>query len=326
MLPQDDSLRAWAGAGALLAAAGRLGLPPLPWWPARLAAAPPAARVFLLVGLHPATAILLRLRLDGWLQPWQASLALWLGGGGALLLMLAAAGERHAARRAAWLGASHWSGLLAAGSQATLAAIWVLAAGMVLVQLQTVMVRWPVAVRRTLLAIGGLALAAAGLLSGLARADSAPAVLRLAAATLAVWVLGCWWRETSGDRFLRPGEPSRRPALAFLAPWARMGQRKGPLPALAGMAVPGLGRIASGFDRIVLAGLVEGLDRVGHGAGWLVAWTDRRGQDAVWSGASRLLGLAGRATVRVASDRPRRLLILGLLAILGLAWIGGSLG
>lgn len=319
-----DARAGWAGLGLLLAVAGRLGLPPLPWWPARITAAPPAVRVFLLAGLHPVTALLLWDRLDAWLLPWHLTLASWLGGAVSLLAIMAAAGERQAARRAAWLGMGHWAGLLAAGG--ALPAAWVLGGGLALVQLQTILVRWPAARQRALLGIGGAAVITAGMLSGLASVDGGPALLRLAGALLSVWVLGRWWQEAAMVAALPPSPTLRRPAVAMLARLARLGQGAGPLPLLVGAAARLLGQTVAGFDRIVLAGVADGLGLIGLGLGWTVAWIDRRGQDLFYGGISRLLAAAGHATVRAAGGRPQRVLAVAVALILGLAWLGRAGG
>lgn len=324
-LAPESGVASWAGVAVVLAVASRLGLPPLPWWPARLTAAPSAVRVFLLAGLHPATAILLWFRLADWLQPWHEVLAQWFGGSAAVLLMLAAAGERHAARRATWLGASHWAGLLVAAG-APLAAVWSLAFGMGLVQLQTVFVRWPVAWQRLCLAAGSAGVLAAAVLSPPADPASGPAMLRLAAAMLSVWVFYRWLRDAASAAILPPAPLQRRPAVAPLAGVARRGQGSGPLPLLAGVSVRALGRLVAGFDRIVLAGVADGLGWIALGLGWLVAWIDRRGQDAVYGGAAAGIRLTGRAVVQVAGGRSRRALAAALLVILGLAWLGRSAG
>jgi hypothetical protein len=326
LLPQDGGLHAWAGAAVLLVVACRLGLPPLPWWPARISAAPPAVRVFLLGGLHPATAILLLHRLQAWMLPWQAAFALWLGGFMSFLLIMAAGGERHPARRLAWLGTGHWVGLLAAEPDSVPAAAAILAVGLILVQLHAILVRWPAAVRKAMLTVGGLALLTAAMVSGLARPAGLPGLVRLAAVLSTAWILRCWWHETARAEVLPLPLVLRRPALGSMIRLARLGQGGGPLPTLIARVIPGCGRIIADFDRIVLAGLAEGMGRVVLGTGWIVAWLDRQGQDLVYGGASRLLAFAGRTTVIVAGGHSRRLLILALLVILGLAWIGRSLG
>lgn len=313
----------WAGGAVLLAVVCRLGLPPLPWWPARATAAPPAVRVFLLAGVHPATAILLWYRLAAWLQPWHHALALWFGAAAALLLIMAAAGERHGPRRAAWLGASQWAGLLAAGSDPLLCRhVVLLAVGLGLVHMQAVLVRWPVALQRSLLCAGGVVILWAGLVSGLARLDTVPAFLRLAAASMTAWVLICWWFEAARVDVVSVTRAWRRPAATSLAGLARLGRSAGPIPTMVAMTVRFLGRVVSDFDRIVLAGIVQNAGWLVLGTGRLVAWMDRRGQDILHAGAVRLLELAGSATVRAAAGSPQRLLLVALIVILGLAWIG----
>lgn len=331
------------GAGLLLAVTGRLGLAPLSWWPARVAGAPPAVRVFLLAGLHPATALLLWRRFDLWLEPWHLTLVVWLGSLGALLAIAAAAGERPAARRALWLGIGLWGGLLAslAGSGPglgltpdTTAAIGLLAAGLTLMHLQVAMPRWPVFGQRLLLLVGGLTALAALLLGERSAPWDLPAIPRLAAVLLAVWVLWRWLREFGGGQESgrlhesgRPGArlvavPARRPALAALAPVARLGQSPGPVVAAARAAAGWLARLAADIDRVVLGGVSEGLGWIALGAGWLVAWIDRRGLDGLDRGAGRLFALAGRGTARVASGRPGLVLVWAVLVVLALSLLG----
>lgn len=325
LLEPGQGLPDWLGLGVLLAAVCRLGLPPLPWWPGRLAASPPAVRVFLLAGLHPATALVLWHRLAPWLQPWHQTIALWFGSGAALLLILAAAGERNAARRAAWLGASQWAGLLAAGRE-PLWTIWLLAAGLALVQLSIILVRWPAARQKLLLVAGGAVVLAVGLLTVRERSPSLPAILRLSAWLLAIWILWRWSREQFRLRSLPPPASLRRPAVAALGGLARLGQTNDPLSLLAGVVTRCLGRLVADFDRVVLAGVAEGLGWIGLGSGWLVAWLDRRGQDAVYLGALGLLRLGGQLVVYAAGGSQRRVLLAALLVLLGLIWLGSAAG
>ena len=310
----------WAGIGVVLAVVLRLGLPPCPWWPARVAGAPAAVRVFLLGGLHPATALLLWRKVDLWLQPWHVTVAVWFGVVGSLLAILAAAGERHAARRAAWLGISFWGGLLAAG-QPSVTAIMVLAVGLVLVQLQAAMPRWPALARRALLLAGGGAAAVATLPTAL---DAAASVLRLLTLLVAAWVLLAWLRELG-----RPGAASatdaiRRAPLGPLAPIARLGQQAGSVVVAARATVRGLSRVVTDFDRVVLAGVGEGLGWITLGVGWFVTWIDRRGLDGVDHGFERLFRLAGRGVAAAAGGQPGWVLGWAVVVVLGLALAGSG--
>ncbi len=307
----------WAGFGVVVAVVLRLGLPPGPWWPARVVGAPPAVRVFLLGGLHPATALLLWRKVDLWLLPWHLTLASWLGAAGAVLAILAAAGERHAARRAAWLGISAWGSLLAAG-QPSVAGIMVLALGLVLVQLQAAMPRWPARWRRLLLLAGGVA----ALATLPAVPAGAPAVLRLVALPIAAWVLLAWLREIGRPGATAAADTIRRAPLGPLAPIARLGQQAGSVVVAARSTIAGLSRVVVDFDRVVLAGVSEGLGWMALGAGWLVTWVDRRGLDGVDEGAQRLSRLAGRAVSAAAGGSPGWVLGWVVVAVLGLALAG----
>ncbi len=153
----------WSGVGLLLVAAARLGLPPFGPWPTRLAATPPAVRVFLHACLHPLTAMVIWWRLEAWLLPWHRDVALWLGGFTALAAVLAATGERQLPRRAALLTTTAWAALLVLGVEvgarpwASLVAVTL---GGMLAHLVAAGPRWPRAVRRLLLTLVAVALLA----------------------------------------------------------------------------------------------------------------------------------------------------------------------
>jgi hypothetical protein len=323
----------WAGVAVLVAVACRLGLPPLPPWPAREASAPPAVRIFLHAGLHPLTALVLWQRLDAWLLPWHRDLALWLGGVGSLLLALAAAGERHGARRAALLGASRWAALLAVASHELLPpwAPWLLAGGLATIQLVAATPRWPLWTRRLLLVAGTVAALPAGVPGGplsLAKPwlDAAPASLLLHAATFLMLRI-CWvWFEDLRRPVIQAGELRlRRPAMELLRPLARVarGEHRGPRPVAA--LVGHLARLTADVDRLILSGVIEGLGWIGVGAGWSVAWLDRRGFDAVNHGLAGFCGAAGRAGARAAGARPGRVLGWLMVMVLALSLLGRSL-
>lgn len=312
----------WAGLGVVIAVAIRLGLPPLPWWPARTLGAPPAVRVFLMAGLHPVTAFILWRELEAWLVPWHFTLAVWLGTVGALLAIAVAAGERYAPRRAAWLAIAQWGGMLAAISPVdAMDAVGLLAGGLVLVHLQLAMPRLPLPWRRLLLLLGAAAVVLAAVLSGLTSPASLPALLRLPVMGLTVWIFWRWLREPGQPGTVAPGAVVRRPAVGILAPLARYGQGSGPLVAAVGAAARGLARVAADIDRLVLGGVSEGLGWMGVGAGWLVAWLDRRGLDGLDRGADLFLQHAGFAVTRMAAARPVMwaVLVILLLCAAGLA-------
>ncbi len=97
---------------------------------------------------------------------------------------------------------------------------------------------------------------------------------------------------------------------------ARISRRPGPLPRLAIAASQRLARLVSDVDRVVLDGVVEGLALLGMGAGWLVAWCDRRGLDAAERGLLLLAGTVGRCSRQLAEARPAHLMFwLGALAM-----------
>ncbi len=323
----------WAGLAVLMAVLCRLGLPPLPPWPARVASAPPAIRIFLHAGLHPLTAFVLWQRLDAWLLPWHRELALWLGGAGALLLALAAAGERHGSRRAALLGASRWAALLAASSHEMVPswAPWLLAAGMAVIQIVSATPRWPLWSRRMLLVAGALAALPAGVpagplsLVGTWLGASAPALL-LHAATFLMLRL-CWvWFEDLRRPVVQAGEMHlRRPAMERLRPLARLARGDMVRHRPVAITVAWLGRLTADIDRVVLTGVIEGLGWMGVGAGWAVAWLDRRGMDALDHGLTGLSGMTGRACTRAAGVRPGRALAWAVTVVLVLTLVGRSL-
>jgi hypothetical protein len=97
---------------------------------------------------------------------------------------------------------------------------------------------------------------------------------------------------------------------------ARISRRPGPLPSLVAVTSHQLARLVAATDRIVLDGVAEGLALLGVGAGWMVAWVDRRATDGVEYGVGRLVSTCGRWTRELASGRPSRsLLWLGVLAL-----------
>ena len=333
LLDLGRSALPWAGLGVLLAVLCRLGVPPAPPWPAGVAAAPPSVRIFLHAGLHPLTALILWHRLDVWLLPWHRELALWLGALGALLLVLAAAGERHGGRRAAYLGVSRWAALLAVASHETLPgwAPWLLAVGLALIQLAVATPRWPRRTRRILLAVGGLAALPAGVPAGMLTLagpwlNRSPQSLLLHAATLLMLrVLWTWWEDLRRPLVL-PDPASRRtsslPILADLARWGRGGDlTPGPATAM----VRGLARITADIDRLILDGILEGIGWITLGAGWAVAWLDRRGLDALDHGLDTFTGAVGRACARSAGARPGVVLLWSILIVLAFTLLGRTL-
>ena len=323
----------WAGAGLLVAVACRLGLPPVPPWPVRAALATPAVRIFLHAGLHPLTALILWGRLDGWLLPWHREAALWLGAMGALLLTLAAAGERHGARRAAYLGAGRWAALLATASFEALPAWlpWLVAAGLALIHTAEALPRWPVSARRALLAVGLVLAVPAGAPAGPLSPvgvwlNLSSASMLLHAATLLTLVVGwSWWRELD-----RPWSPDAAAegsaALPGLTRLARRWRRPTAAGEPVGPVVGGLSRVAAGVDRHVLDGVVEGLGLLTQGTGWLVAWLDRRGLDAAGLGLGRLVTALGAASEAAVNGRPGRSLAWVVIAMLAVTLVLGLRG
>jgi hypothetical protein len=324
----------WAGLGVVLAITARLGLPPLLAWPAATASAPPAARVFLHAALHPVTALVLWQRLDVWLLPWHRELALWLGCVGCLALASAALGEPHLARRAALVGASRWAAVWAAAAYGQLEAWtpWLLAGGLVAIQLATVGVRAPLPWRRALLLTGVAAAVPAGVPEGLLSGARpgfamAPPTLLLHVATFMLLLTARrWWDDLAGRAPRR--EPARGidpapPALFLRA--ARLGRARGPVLALAEGTGRSLSRLVSTTDRVVLTGVAEGLGWIALGIGWVVAWLDRRGPDAV-DRSGRAAGEAlGRLATGMASGHPGGMLAWSLGLVLVLAIVGRTL-
>ena len=103
-------------------------------------------------------------------------------------------------------------------------------------------------------------------------------------------------------------------------------QGPGPLYRLTEAVTSGLARIAAEIDRIVLDGVVEGLGWMGLGAGWLVAWIDRRGLDALDHGAAVLVTAVGRGCARAAGGRSWRVLAWATVTATALVLLGWSLG
>lgn len=318
----------WAGLGLLLVVIVRLGLPPIGPWPARLAASPPVVRVFLHAGLHPLTALMLWWRLETWLLPWHGVLALWLGAASALAAAVAAAGERQLPRRAALLSCAAWGGLLALGAQVGQrpwsALVAVIIASM-LVHLVAAGPRWPRVLRRWLLAVVAAAPVAAALQVATAAPDLGASMLAARivvglASIVALLVLGHWWRTLAPAH-----EANATPRGAFLPAaerLARLSRQPGPLPSLVAVGSQQLARLVATVDRIVLDGVVEGLAVISLGAGWLVAWCDRRAMDGIEFGVTRLVAATGRWSRDLAAGRPSRLVFWLGLAALGLMLLG----
>jgi len=319
-LDQGRSALPFAGLGVLLAVTARLGLPPLPLWPPRVAGAPPAVRIGLHAGLHPATALLLWHRLDAWLLPWHRTAAIWFGAAGALLLLMAAAGERHGARRAAWLGTAQWAGLFAACAAGPVpqALVWWLAAGLAVVHGAVGVARFPLVLRRTALGVGILAAFAVAIKSGVASRTNAATVVQFVVALGTAGIFWRWWRELPQPASADPGPGPRRAPLAVMSAVTRLGQGPGPLYALLERLQRLLARLVAGFDRFVLDGICEGLGWFGVGLGWLAAWLDRRGLDLVDHGAGVLVGHLGRGAAEAVGRHPARVLIWTLVTVLGL--------
>jgi len=323
LLAIDDLARPalpWAGLGLLIAVLARLGLAPLPWWTVRVAAAPPAVRFFQQAGLHPVTALILWHRLDPWLLPWHRSIAMGCGLVGAILMILAAAGERHGARRAAFIGGSRWGAVLtlAAAGLLPLWGPWALAAAMALVNLAAATPRWPLAVRRGLLAVGGLFAVAMGLpFQG--GGDLIITIPLGLAALMSLYVLARWWRELGQSRDAETGELrslSNQPGLVWLAS-VGLSPVSGFL--LARRAAAWLANLVADIDRVVIDGIVEGLGWCALGAGWLAAWIDRRGLDALGHGATNIAVGLGRGCLRAAGQHPGWIMTGSAAAILLLA-------
>lgn len=317
----------WAGLGLLLVVAARLGLPPVGPWPSRLAASPPAVRLFLHAAVYPLTAHLLWWRLDPWLLPWHRHVALGLGGLAALAALLAATGERQLSRRAALLGAAFWSGLLALtvhGEGPSWLALGTTTAGAMAVQLTASAPRWPRRWRRALLASAGVAvLAAAGL--AVAKNGWRPAPLSTAGVslTLIALVLGHWWRTVavSADANTEPRQAAW-PAMAWLA---RQSRRPGPLSWFFELITRRLSALVASVDKVVLDGVVEGMALMSLGAGWMVAWCDRRGLDAVERALAGVSLAAGRWTRALVAAGPARLVLMLGVLIMTLILLGGGL-
>ena len=316
----------WTGLGLLLLVAARLGLPPVGPWPARLAASPPAVRVFLQSSLYPLTAHLLWWRLDIWLLPWHRHAGMWLGGLAALAAVLAAAGERQLPRRAALLGAAAWAGLLPLtvwGDEPSWLVLAAVAVGAMALQLVAAGPRWPRRWRRGLLLTGGVGLvlgAGAGVRDASSLVVALPVLLWL---ILLLVVLIHWWRNVAPSReaAMEPRQ-SAWPRLTWLA---RQSRRPGPLPRLTAVATQRLSNLVAAIDKVVLDGVVEGLALMSLGAGWLVAWADRRGLDAVERGFTSLTVSTGRWTRTLVTAGPSRLVFLVGLLVMALILVGGRL-
>jgi len=327
-LDQTELALPWAGVGVLLAVAARLGLPPLPAWSPRLAGAPPAVRVVLHAGLHPATALLLWQRVDLWVLPWHRTTAVWLGTIGAVALILAAAGERHGARRAAWLGASLWASLFAAtaGGPVGTSLVWLLVGALALVEVAVAVPRLSLAWRRALLPVGVAGAIAVVVVGSLSTGLDPAAILRLGAALVALWVLRHWLGERPRPEEAETGAGARRPPIAMMAPLARLGQGPGlayvPLEWLARV----LGRLAAEIDRVVLDGIVEGLGWIGLGLGWFAAWADRRGLDLIDQGTGSLAARLGHGAAGALGRHPARVLVWAVVAVLALILLWRTAG
>jgi hypothetical protein len=319
----DATAHAWAGTGLLLAVAARLGLPPLTVWPATTAAARPAVRVFLHAGLLPLSALWLWQRLDAWLLPPHREVALWLGCVMALLLTAAALAARQPARRAGLVAAGRWAAVWAGAAAGDLHAWtpWLLTAGLVLLQLAVVSVRWPLVVRRVVLLAGILAMLPAGVPTGWLSGTRAsfvtdPAVLLLHPATLLLLLLARhWWDDLAGAT--TPAVRSGRPARTAGGPGLLLGGARRATRPLAGAV--------STTDRVVLGGVADGVGWIGLALGWLVAWSDRRGLDAAGHALGLLTTGAGRACRATAGGHPGRVAGWALVTVLVVTLMGRTL-
>ncbi len=326
------SLLSWAGVGVLVAVLARLGLPPLPTWPVAAAAAPPAVRAFLHAAVHPLSALWLWQRLEPWLLPGHREAALWLGCVGALLLAGAALGEPQGSRRAALVSGSRWAAVWAGAAHGFLEpwTAWSLATGMVLMQLAVIFRRWPLHWRRGVLLAGLLAAVPAGVpegwLSGMRPGfAAAPATLLLHGATLLLLVTARrWW-----DDLARPLSAPARRAPAVADPGSRLSHRlarlgRGPGPVLGPAQVwgRGLARVVGTTDRVVLGGVAEGLGWLALALGWLVAWSDRRGLDALGRALGAVVIAGGRVCAGAGGGHPARVSAWALVVLLAATLVG----
>lgn len=312
----------WSGLGLLTACAARLGLPPFAPWPVRLAATPPAVRVFLHAAVQPAMALLLWWRFDAWLLPWHRDVALWLGAGVALVASMAAMGERLPPRRAALLTTGAWAGLLGLGAHGTTApliTVGSLAVGTMALHLAAASPRWPRAWRRGLLGLAAAGLVATGLVTVLSgatagRPSDAARVLVLATYALQLVVVAHALVTTAPSA--AAAESPRAMLASWLTPLARRARDAGPVPWLAATVSR---RLADGvviLDRVILDRVVEGLALIGLGAGWWIAWCDRRGLDLAERGVGGVTVGLGRWMRRVVAASAGLLTIVAVLVLL----------
>jgi hypothetical protein len=320
-LPPRPTDLVWTGIGLLMASTARLGLPPFAPWPTRLAATPPLVRVFMHAAIHPATALMLWWRLDGWLLGWHRDVAAWLGASMALVAAVSAAGERLPPRRAALISIAGWSALLGLGAHGPdkpMVGLAVLALGLMAVHLAAAAPRWPRSWRRTLLGVAVIALLGLGWRAATA-SPSPPDLVVVGSLAVLLLVLVHWVATAAPAR--EAAESPRSVAVAALAPLARRSRDPGPIPRLATAVSQRLARGVAVVDRVVLDGIFEGIALIGLGAGWLIAWCDRRGMDLLEYGLTSLTGHVGRASRRLAGSTTAQLM-LALMAtalVIGLA-------
>lgn len=318
----------WVGIGVLLVVTGRLGLAPLAPWPVRLAAAPPLVRVFLHALLHPLTALLLWWRLDSWLLPWHRDVGLWLASGVTLAATVAAAGERLGARRAALLTVASWSGVLAqatSGDGLAWLASLTGACAAVSWHLVAASPRWPRAVRRGLLALSATGVGLALFPAAAGASTTVPSTILLGLAVVGMIGVTVHWAATLPPVLVAGASP-RRPALPWLTPLARRSRRAGPVLRAVRGSARGLGAVVAVTDRLVLAGVTDGLALLALGVGWLVSWCDRRGLDAVENGLAAITASAGRMSRQLVAGAAAGLLLGAIVVALLLSLILGTVG
>jgi len=84
----------------------------------------------------------------------------------------------------------------------------------------------------------------------------------------------------------------------------------------------GLARVVGSTDRVVLGGVAEGVGWLALALGWLVAWSDRRGLDALGRAVGGVVIAGGRLCAAAGSGHPARVTAWALVLLLAVALAG----
>jgi hypothetical protein len=84
----------------------------------------------------------------------------------------------------------------------------------------------------------------------------------------------------------------------------------------------GLARVVGTTDRVVLGGVTEGVGWLALALGWLVAWSDRRGLDALGRAVGGAVVAGGRFCAGAGGGHPAGVTAWALVLLLAIALVG----